>query len=93
MGNPPLEGLQYLQISTRGEKKKPKTKKPIRNSNNILLQKDDYHVLQLQCTEAPLKPYFLDRKARAREISAALSSNSAAFVPVFLGKSSDLLLF
>lgn len=60
--------------------------KSIRNSSNILLKKHDHHVLQLQCTEVPLKPYFLDRKVRAREISAASSSNIAAFVPIFLGK-------
>lgn len=85
MGNPLLEGLQYLQISMR--------EKSIRNSSNILLHSHDHHVWQLQCTEVPLKPYFLDRIVRASEISAALSSNTAAFAPVFLGKSSYLLLF
>lgn len=60
MGNPPLGGLQYLQISMR--------ENSIRNSSNILLQIHHHHVLQLHSTEAP---WVLDREERAREVSAA----------------------
>lgn len=76
MGNPLLEGLQYLQISMR--------EKSIRNNSNILLKKRDDRVLQLQCTETPLKPYFFGQKSESqRNLSCIIQQYCSICTYVF----------